>query len=39
MLFYTLVKSFVTYLLICYANVMKHSAIVGAVTLTKGSVN
>jgi hypothetical protein len=33
MLFYTLVKSFITISLICYANVMKNSATISALTL------
>ena len=33
MIFYTLVKSFFTYLLICYTNVMNDSAIILPVTL------
>ena len=38
MIFYTLVKSFLTNLLVCYANVMKESAIVCFITLKAGLV-
>lgn len=33
MLFYTIVKYFLTNLLVCYTNVMKDSATISAVTL------
>jgi hypothetical protein len=38
MIFYTLVKSFLTKLLVCYTNVINFSAILSPVTLKVGVV-